>query len=66
MSNSAARLIASSIVILAGGILLSVGSIAMAMNTNRGQEAQLFGMVLSLIGGIVFGFEFFASMRTRE
>ena len=66
VSNSAARLIALSIVILAGGILLGVGSIAQAMNINRGQEAALFGLIMSLLSGIVFCVELFASYRTRE
>ena len=66
MSNSASRLIALSIVLLGGAILLSVGSIAQAMNPNRGQEAQLFGIVSSLLGGILFAVETFVSMRTAS
>ena len=63
MSNSAARLIALSIALLAGATLLSVGSIAQSMNPNRGHEAQLFGIALSLVGGIRLALEISVSTR---
>jgi hypothetical protein len=66
MSNSAARLISLSIVILTCGILLSVASIAQAMNPNRGQEASAIGMIALLIGAVLYVVEFVSSTRPRD
>jgi hypothetical protein len=66
MSNNAARILALSIAILASAILIGLGSVAQAMNTNRGQEAQLFGFLLGLVGGVFFVIELLFSIRTRD
>ncbi len=46
--------IASSIVILAGSILVSVGMLAKAMKDYHGGPGFLFGGILLLIGSVAF------------
>ena len=63
MSDSAARLIALAIVILAGGLTLAVGEIAQAMNANM-QVASGWGIVLLIVGALGFVIEYALSIRT--
>ena len=66
MSGNSTRLIALSIVMLAGSICLGLGSLAQATNTNRGNEAQLFGFAQLIIGGMCFAIDYMASFNLQK
>lgn len=65
MSDRAARLIALSLIVCAGGILLGSGTIAVAINSNR-QDAQTLGLIVLLGGGILFLVEYLGSRSRPE